>query len=344
MKLLKETLLKEEHQHESVLSHTCDVRYRLHKANKFAQENLKIAQTGMKTWYDQKARERSFQPGDCVLALLPVHGSPLEARYCGPYTVLEKSNDVSYIISTPERRKSRRLCHINMLKRYHCQSDLEEKPTALTTVIQQEQVVEPDTNGEVMRLSNSEILTNLDEKLKHLSPPEKTQIESLLHEFMAIFPDAPGITTAAVHAVDVGEAVPIKQHPYRVNPVKRDYIRKEMAYMMEHGIVEPSQSPWSSPCVLVPKADGTWRFCTDFRKANNVTKSDCFPLPRIEDCIDRIGSSQFVSKFDLLKGYWQVPLSERAKAIYLLSQRLMACTSIQLCPSECKTHQQPSNE
>jgi len=56
--------------------------------------------------------------------------------------------------------------------------------------------------------------------------------------------------------------------------------------------------------VLVPKADGTWRFCTDFREVNNVTKSNCFPLPRIEDCIDRIGSSQFVSKFDLLKGYW----------------------------------------
>ena len=68
--------------------------------------------------------------------------------------------------------------------------------------------------------------------------------------------------------------------------------------------------------MLVPKADGTWRFCTDFWKVNNVTKSDCFPLPRIEDCIDCIGSSQFVSKFDPLKGYWQVPLSERARAIY----------------------------
>jgi len=82
-----------------------------------------------------------------VLALLPVHGSPLEARYCGPYTVQEKSGDVNYIISTLGRRKSRRLCHINMLKRYHSQSSSEEKSTALTSVIQQEQVIEPDTNG-----------------------------------------------------------------------------------------------------------------------------------------------------------------------------------------------------
>ena len=67
--------------------------------------------------------------------------------------------------------------------------------------------------------------------------------------------------------------------------------------------------------MLVLKADGTWRFCTYFQKVNSVTKCDCFPLPRIEDCIDCIGSSQFVSKFDLLKGYLQVPLSERAKVI-----------------------------
>ena len=54
-----------------------------------------------------------------MLALLPAHGSPLEARYCGPYTVQEKCNVVDYIISTPGRQKSRRLCLINMLKCYH---------------------------------------------------------------------------------------------------------------------------------------------------------------------------------------------------------------------------------
>ena len=87
---------------------------------------------------------------------------------------------------------------------------------------------------------------------------------------------------------DVGDAVLIKQHPYHA---KCEYVRKEVAYMLEHGIVEPSQSPWSSLCVLVPKADGTWRFCTDFWKVNSVTKCDCFPLPRIENCIDCIGSA-----------------------------------------------------
>lgn len=65
----------------------------------------------------------------------------------------------------------------------------------------------------------------------------------------------------------------------------------------------------------MPKSDNTPRFCSDFRKINDVTKPDCFPLPRMEDCIDQVGSAKFVSKFDLLKGYWQVPLLKRAGEI-----------------------------
>jgi len=71
--------------------------------------------------------------------------------------------------------------------------------------------------------------------------------------------------------------------------------------MMANGIIESSSSEWSSPCVIVPKSNGVYCFCTDFRKVNAVTKSDLYPIPRVEDCIDRID----VSKFDLLKGYWQ---------------------------------------
>ena len=63
------------------------------------------------------------------------------------------------------------------------------------------------------------------------------------------------------------------------------------------------------------KADKSPRFCTDYRKVNRVTKPDAFPLPRMENCVDQVGSAQFVSKFDLLKGYWQVPLSQRAREI-----------------------------
>ena len=97
--------------------------------------------------------------------------------------------------------------------------------------------------------------------------------------------------------------------------MNQHYLRKEIQYMLENDLIEPSKSNWSSPCILVPKSDGTFRFCTDYRKVNSVTKTDTYPIPRIEDCIDKIGNAKYVSKFDLLKGFWQIPLTDRAKEI-----------------------------
>ena len=165
------------------------------------------------------------------------------------------------------------------------------------------------------KLTNSEALQNLQKKISHLKVNEQEDIKKFLLEFQHLFPDVPSRTTCMYHDVDVGSAPPRKQHPYRVNPLKLEYLHKEIKYMLENNIIEPSQSEWSSPCVLVPKADGTFRFCTDFRKLNTVTKTDSYPLPRVEDCIDRVGKAQYVTTFDLLKGYWQIPLTERAKKL-----------------------------
>ncbi len=125
----------------------------------------------------------------------------------------------------------------------------------------------------------------------------------------------PTVTTVLEHDIDVAGHRPIKQNAYRVNPVKREIMKQETDYLVKHGLAVPSSSPWCSPCLLVPKPDGSSRFCTDYRKVNQVSKADSYPLPRIEDCIDRIGSSKFVTKLDLLKGYWQVPLTEHASEV-----------------------------
>ena len=124
-----------------------------------------------------------------------------------------------------------------------------------------------------------------------------------------VFSDKPGRTSDIKHDVDVGNARPIKQHYYRVGPDKRDILSKEIKDMLENDIIEPSYSPWSSPCILVPKADGTWRFVTDYRKVNELT------ISRIDDCIDQIGQSKYVTKLDCMRGYWQIELTDRAKEI-----------------------------
>ncbi|KAL7839440.1 hypothetical protein SRHO_G00260980 [Serrasalmus rhombeus] len=164
------------------------------------------------------------------------------------------------------------------------------------------------------RLQNSEILADLDSLLSHLSEDFRRDIE-LIQFYPALFSDIPSRTDVLSHDIDVGQSVPIKQHPYRVHPVKRRQMSREVDYLLDNGLAVPSCSAWSSPCLLVPKPDGTVRFCTDYRKVNAVTKPDSFPLPRMEDCVDKVGSALYVSKLDLLKGYWQVPLTPRAAEV-----------------------------
>ena len=73
--------------------------------------------------------------------------------------------------------------------------------------------------------------------------------------------------------------------------------------------IEPSTSPWCSPVVLVRKKDGTARFCVDYRKLNEVTVKDSFPLPRLDDIFDQISGSNHFTKLDFKSGYFQVPLA-----------------------------------
>ena len=115
LKLLKEKFLSNDDSSLKLLQYVSYFKDRLSKACEAARTNLKSAQRKMKCWYDENAKEINFQPGDKVLALLPIPGKPLKARYYGPYTVDKKISDVNYIVKTPGRRKQKQLCHINIL-------------------------------------------------------------------------------------------------------------------------------------------------------------------------------------------------------------------------------------
>ena len=324
LKLLKERLLDECPESNNVLQYVEDFRQRLFEAGELAKMHLKGAQKSMKAWYDRKAEVRTFKVGDEVLVLLPIVGDPMKAKYHGPYKVLKKVSSVNYVVSTPDRRKPEQLCHVNMLKAYHSRlvasdSKSEEKVCSCLypdeecpELIEDEQEFDYDV-GCQMRLDNTSVINDLHrQKMEHLSERKRKDIEGLIKDFPMLFGDKLTQTDIIYHDVDVGGTAPIKQHPYRVNPVKREKLKAEVEYMLKNEIIEAGYSDWSSPCLLVPKPDGSNRFCTDYRKVNKVTKTDTFPIPRMEDCIDRVGKAKYVSKFDLLKGYWQVPLTPRA--------------------------------
>jgi hypothetical protein len=122
-----------------------------------------------------------------------------------------------------------------------------------------------------------------------------------------------GQTHLVTHHIDTGDAAPIKQRPYRTAPALNAEIERQVNEMLNHGIVQPSTSPWSSPVVLVKKKDSTYRFAVDYRKLNKVSRPIYFPLPRLDDALDIMGKSSIFSTLDLFSGFWQIPLDEESQ-------------------------------
>jgi hypothetical protein len=122
-----------------------------------------------------------------------------------------------------------------------------------------------------------------------------------------------GRTSLVEHDIDTGDSKPIRQPPRRLAIALQEDAEKEINAMLEADVIERGQSPWSSPVVLVRKADGSIRFCVDYRALNAVTKFDAYPLPRIDETLEALAGAKYFSTLDLISGYWQVGLTERAK-------------------------------
>ncbi|XP_070401608.1 uncharacterized protein [Nothobranchius furzeri] len=322
LKALKERFLFSDLPDRKVREYVQLFQKRLKEANSIAKTHLDKAKLKMKVQYDKTATRRNFAVGDKVLVLTPLSNSALSTKFEGPFEILSKLGDTNYVLHTPARRQKSRVCHVNMLKRYEDGSPLSKPVTTCVLVPDAaNKPMVPQEAGEVgedfpsscsPRLNNSEALKELEGQITHLSPEMAGDLVKLIHSRKSLFVDVPTQTTVLAHHVEVSEAKPIRQHPYRASPEKRLIMKEETEYLLKNGFAIPSRSPWSSPCLVERKPDGTARFITDYRKLNAVTISDSYPLPRIDDCVDSVGPSKFVTKLDLLKGYWQVPLTEEA--------------------------------
>ncbi len=120
-----------------------------------------------------------------------------------------------------------------------------------------------------------------------------------------------GEVTATQHRIDLKpDTRPSRQAPYRAGHSSRILIKKEIERMQSEGVIEPAMSEWASPVVIVPKNDGSARFCVDYRKLNASTIRDAYPIPRMDDCIDSLGEAKIFTTLDCNSGYWQIPIKE----------------------------------
>ena len=143
-----------------------------------------------------------------------------------------------------------------------------------------------------------------------LSKEQKMKYELELYNLVkdVIATDEKSLGTCRVrqHVIDTGNAEPIYIRAYRKSLAEREILKKEVDILLQAGIIQKSTSPWSAPVNLVPKKDGSKRFCVDYRKLNPVTKIMIFPLPRVQDLLDRLAESKYFTTCDLSKGFWQM--------------------------------------
>ena len=133
-----------------------------------------------------------------------------------------------------------------------------------------------------------------------------------------------GRTGIITHRIPTAEAHPIKQ-PLRRLPVHmQDEAAKQINEMIEKDVIQKSSSPWASGIVMVEKKDGSKRFCVDYRRLNDITIKDAYPLPRIDDSLDQLSGAKWFSCLDFNSGYWQVEVEEcdRAKTAFASKQGL----------------------
>ena len=164
-----------------------------------------------------------------------------------------------------------------------------------------------------------------------LNQDQQWELASLLHEFGDVFASSSsdlGRSNVVKHQIKTGETRPIRQRPRRLPVNQRPVAEQEVEKMLKQGVIESSSSPWASPVVLVRKKDGSTRFCVDYRRLNDVTIKDSYPLPRIDDSLDALAGSEWFSTLDLASGYWQVEVdeSDRPKTAFTTGSGLFQFT------------------
>jgi hypothetical protein len=159
------------------------------------------------------------------------------------------------------------------------------------------------------------------EKLNHLNNVERDALLPVLEEFKSLFcpKETPPATDIIQHHISTGSAKPIYQKPYRTPHHQKPLVENFVREQLEAGIIEPSESPWSSPVVIVPKksTDGMgpkYRFCVDFRRLNAVTIPDVYPIPNIVDTLDHLGGCTYFTTLDLTSGYYQIPMHPESRS------------------------------
>ena len=153
---------------------------------------------------------------------------------------------------------------------------------------------------------------------EQVTPEEVTLLGDLLEEFQDVFAldkGEIGHTNLVRHRIEITNDEAFKERYRRIPPNQMAEVKTVIDGMISEGAVRRSSSPWSNAMVLVRKKDGKLRPCIDFRKLNERTVKDAYPLPRMDETIDQVAGSEYFTSMDMKSGYWQVEMDEDSKKL-----------------------------
>ena len=235
-------------------------------------------------------------------------------QWRGPYTVESHVGANDYRVKMGSKTKT---YHVNMLKKYISREpegnmvpvdDTDGATVAVAGVIYQDVDPElgevPDLEGYLQREGVRDV------KLGDELPEDQRRVlKDLVRRYPDVFTDMPGETDVIQHQIRLTDDTPIRCKPYPLPYAMREELRNEVDTMLEMEVVRPSTSQYASPIVMVKKKDGSNRVCVDFRKLNKITEVDPEPMTTAEDLFRRLSGKKYLSKIDLTKGYWQIPVA-----------------------------------
>ena len=256
--------------------------------------NVERAQCERKERHDKQAVNRKFTVGEKVLTRVPGLRSKLDGSWEGPFVVLDVPTKVHVVLGMPGKACTRGMgkrVHINSCKPFH-----EASVYRLAVWAADDEMLDKQT-----RLQGGE-----------LTEQQKDELEKLLRKWGQVLRDDPGETSLVEHAIETGDAPPVRAAPYQLPDKLKEAVWEEIGSLKRLGILVPSTSPWGSPIVPVAKKDGSVRVCVDFRRVNKITVQDPYHIPLITEIVGRVGNARYLSKLDLNKGFHQVQLTAEA--------------------------------
>ncbi|GFW60013.1 retrovirus-related Pol polyprotein from transposon 17.6 [Trichonephila clavipes] len=164
----------------------------------------------------------------------------------------------------------------------------------------------------LIQINNARILRESQLQLK-LSPSQIDELKQVITKNKDVFSPDPGTTHLMRMDIELISDKPIKTKPYRMSSRQINILREEIKRLLELGVIETGQSDYTSPLILVESPNKDPRPCVDYRRLNEITRAEFFPLRNMEEIVEKVSAAPYVTVMDLSKGYFQIPLTPRAQ-------------------------------